>query len=360
MLQHNNNVPKKTSVHLIPHVCIARTQLRQETLLFFPKLCVTRRGQRVAEKVSQEQLALLYDKCMRPAFEGAFMEHIAHLPISYTAAMKQFRTAYGTLTFSSYDIPPHRLRQFGTILRERLEEIPCFQDSFFLHQWRGTKSESVHSPEDADKSVTELDAVFRAIDVPMVLEEGPWDPDSWYIDVGLELMCPGYVVHWLEDAHHKVVEYALPHLRGPEIGKILDHKRFHTDTSTLLYQLAGFRTELKPDRDRDECIVYMNVYTTDKSPTYQLHRGAFRYHQTKELIPTQIGALIKDVEMLGEVWDACAGNAGPGLEGPIQEGSARLEVRIKMELNAATSILREVSDTLVNQALHIIDPVVWW
>ncbi|KIP01488.1 hypothetical protein PHLGIDRAFT_80512 [Phlebiopsis gigantea 11061_1 CR5-6] len=219
--------------------------------------------------------------------------------------MKQNRGVQGHLYFPTFDIPPGDLEAFGNKLREQLKLIPTFQDSFFLHEWRGIKGGCIHDGEDDEEVDNSLDQAFDAIDISMLTQ--PLDPDSWYVDIGLEIQCPGHIVQWLEDAHTTILHYALPQHNQREIRSILRSPKFHVDTAALLYDLAGFRTEVTPKHEGDS-IVYLNVYTTDKSVTYQLHTGAFRRHKAEDTLPSTIGRLIQDMETLGEVWDTCAGS----------------------------------------------------
>ena len=289
---------------------------------------------------------------MRPTIAHILQEHIAHWPPDYSACLKQSRDVQGRFHWPTLEIPPSSLNRFNYHFRKRLQEIPSFQDSFYLHEWRGTKGRSVHNPEDDDEEVdAAFDAVLDALDTDEVT-----DTQEWYVDVGLEVALHGHIVQWLSKRHKKVLQYAFPERTDEELVAVLRSTNFHRDISASLYQLAGFRVETKAIGRQDD-IVYLNVYTTDKSPTYQLHYGAFRRHKAADTLPQKIDSLIKDVQSLGSVWDACAGSNSTGI---IQEGAARLEARVLMHPGRASATFRNLSREFINTTMVAIDAYEWW
>ncbi|KAI9442772.1 hypothetical protein H4582DRAFT_2055158 [Lactarius indigo] len=95
-------------------------------------------------------------------------------------------------------------------------------------------------------------------------------------------------------------------------------------------------------------INYINVYTTDKCPTYQLHQGIWRRRRCKELFPKMLEKLVDQLEKMSETYKACAGSMGQ----KPQEGCARLEFRVPLVL--AQDALRSTSNIFawVQYILH--------
>ena len=324
--------------------------LRQKVMLFFPHLYHA--DGRATAIITQEELAKIYNDCLRPTIEALIPQHIAHWPHSYQACLMASKDVRQQFHHSSMDIPADLLAEFAEQLLEKLGSITYFKDAFFVHEWRGTKGSTVHDPEDEDAVQTTLNKATEMLDWDAM--EGQ-DLDEWWIDIGLEVRIEGKVMQWLERAHREVVEYCLPNLNQLGVTKLLGSQKFKTDISALLYDLAGFRAEVHGPGKMDG-ICYLNVYTTDKSPTYQLHYGAFRRHKAADLLPDKIGHLIKDTDKLGELYDMCAGGGGHA----IQEGSARLEVRIQMGGGEVMTKLTDVERELINATMVAIDCVDWW
>jgi hypothetical protein len=133
------------------------------------------------------------------------------------------------------------------------------------------------------------------------------DHTEWTIDVAFEICHNGHVVQWLTTAHRSLLEYALPLANEDQIFALLRSVRqFKLDRSAQLADLAGFRVT-PGTRGADDEVLYMNIYTTDKSATYQLHHGVFFYHQAWELFPAAIVKLVMKMERIGDVFLACAG-----------------------------------------------------
>ena len=293
----------------------------------------------------------IYDECMRPTIAEVLKEHISHWPPSYTAALKQCKDAQGKFHFPSIELPPALLDKFNVHFRRRLNTIPSFQDSFYLHEWRGTKGRSIHDHDDPDQVDLALDNLFNAFDTSNLN-----DLSGWYVDVGLEISAPGLVVQWLTSRHGDIIRHALPHLSDERVTRLLRSRKFYTDISASLYALAGFRAEVHGPGKQAK-MKYLNVYTTDKSPVYQLHYGAFRRHRAADLLPQKIGNLIKDIHSLGSVWDCCAGSSAGN---HVQEGAARLEARVQMVDGIATSTFRDISRDLINRLVLGVDAYEWW
>lgn len=302
--------------------------------------------------MSQEQLAILYERCIRPVIANLLPEHIAHWPLNYAAALMVARDDRKQLHFGSRDIPSHVLPQFAAQLRERLETIADFKDSFFLHEWRGLKGATVHDPTDDEAADNALETAGSMLDLTQLGD--PPDLSAWWIDIGVEVSAPGRVLQWLDEKQGHLVKYALLSLDSAAVRRILRSKVFHTDVSSLLYELAGFRVEV-PVAGAQDHVCYLNAYTTDKSVTYQLHRGAFRRHRAQDLLPQNIRRLLNDMEALGVMYDLCAGASGP-----VHEGAARFEVRTRMMPGVVAAKFQDLPRALINKTLVAYRSEDWW
>ena len=181
---------------------------------------------------------------------------------------------------------------------------------------------------------------------------------NWYIDVGLEVYIPGHVVQWLEDTHLWLLHFGLP-LRSENnsdsLTTLLNNKKnFRRDLVAQLKEFAGF-CSTPGTRGISDSIAYLNVYTTNKEPIYQLHKGIFWKHLASELLPSAgENKLLKDVTEMSSIYGQCM-----GLEGrTLNEGCACFEVQIK--LLESVDALTTMSNQLLRDSLVAIPVDLWW
>ena len=328
-------------LHLIPNICLAKLAHRAKTLIFFPNLYLP--GQK--PRVSQDHLRVIY-KCVRSAFQACLPEHTSHWPPTYAAAYALARDQARQLHFSSIDIPATLLSRFVDHLRQKLEEFPEFDEFFFMHEYRGLKGVTCHNGCSGEEILRAFDALTDDLDMELV------DMEDWWVDIGMEVCCSGKVLQWVEDGHGLLAEYLLPHLDRAGIRGLMKSKGWATDTSALLYDLAGFR--VKPgSRGTPNGVRYINVYTTDKEPTYQLHKGSFRQHSPLDILPDSLPNLLRDVVELSSIYRNCLYNAAG-----VQDGCARAEIRVP--LSAAYDRLRVYPQNLAVDTIVVVDAPVWW
>lgn len=319
-------------------------------LIFFPKLYEPHG----TAQMSQEDLATIYDHCVRPTVAEILPSHLAHWPLNYKACQMTSRDKHSKFHFSSFEVPPDLLAEFAGQLRDRLHAYERFQDSFFLHEFRGLKGGTSHDPDDDDKADEYLNQIVEPLDLAQLGD--PPDLSSWWLDIAIEVSAPDRVIQWREDAHGEIVQYMLPSISFSEVWKVLKSKSYHPDVSTLLYDLAGFRAEV-PHAGKKDNICYLNVYTTDKSPTYQLHPGSFRRHRASDLLPDKLDRLLMDVENLGLLYQLCAGR---GTSGKLQEGAARAEVRARMIPGVIPATLRYMEMEMIQSTMVAYPAKDWW
>lgn len=297
-------------------------------------------------------LTKIYDEGIRPAVQAICDARLSHWPPSYMAALSNAKDTHGRLHFGSLDLPPDLMVKFSHYLKQNLSRVPDLKDMYFMHEVRGTKGFTVHDPQDDEERWTSLQRELDFLDFNNVT------PTDWYIDVGLEVYLPDHVLQWLEDAHLRLLRFGLPKQAQNNLAslhRLLDDKRnFLSDPVAQFKEFAGFRCIPRSKGD-DDSVVYLNVYTTDKEPTYQLHTGNFRYHHASELLPFAGGnKLLKDVTEMSTVFGQCMGNE----ERTPSEGCARFEIRVSLPETPAA--LATISNHLLRNSLVAIPVALWW
>jgi hypothetical protein len=285
----------------------------------------------------------IYDQCIRTALTHVIPEQLSHWPPTYEMALSQARDLRSHLHFSSLEVPSERLVEFSTRLREELDAYPEYRDSFFYHEWRGMKGGTAHDGVIGAQANTAFNTITADLNLDQI------DPDDWHVDVAVELYSPGKVLQWKKENHMFLVQHLIPNITNPVLTRLMQSSRWKTDTSAMLYSLAGFRTPIS-STSSNEGIKYLNVYTTDKQPTYQLHQGAFRRHKPSDILPASLRHLLKDIHSIIDMFGGCREHT--------QEGCARMELRIPMI--HAREKLRDVPEDLLMESVVIFDAEEWW
>lgn len=293
---------------------------------------------------------MLYDKCIRPAVFEVMAEQASHWPVSYQEAVRQAKDTRGHLHLGTLAVPPGNLVPFCNALRTNLDLIPEFKDTFFCHELRGLKGGTAHEEDDEGINPGEaFNTFFDSIDMARI------DDDNWMVDVGLELHDPKHVVHWSKSSHRAMLGYLLPSLSAEQVASLQRNKKaFHLDNAAHLDDFAGFRCEPgKRARDEDN-IEYINVYTTDKCATYQLHKGIWRRRSCPDLLPNYLDKLLVDLDDMSRTYKACSGSDNHR----SQDGSARLEIRVP--LRKAERALCNVPRDMLQSWTFSIPERDWW
>jgi hypothetical protein len=318
---------------------------RHVTRIFFPALY--QEGVH-HPAISQKNLAMLYDQCIRPAVMQVIPAAASHWPVNYDAAFQQAKDTRGQLHLGTVAVPARHLVAFCSALRSRLDHIEEFKGAFFCHELRGHKGGTAHEEDDEGRSYEEaFETFFDNIDMARI------DEGNWLVDVGLEIQDPGRVVNWSKLAHSEILKYLLPSLDDDKIDKLQERRTFHLDPTAHLHDFAGFRCE-PGTWGRVNNVEYINVYTTDKCPTYQLHRGIWRRRSSEDLLPQTLDKLLVELDAMSKTYKSCCGSRAH----LAQEGCARLEIRVP--LRAARTALRDVPYESVQQWTFSVKPKVWW
>jgi hypothetical protein len=348
-LMTSKGTEMRVSLHKIPNVAFGKVLQRHITRIVFPRLYRANE----APQIPQDLLETLYDTAIRPAVRTAVPERLSHWPPTYRAAMANARDIRGQLHFGSVDLPAFALGDFRDALLHILDQHDTLKDAYFLHEVRGYKGATVHNPEVEAECWDVLHEKLNFLDFRLI------NHDQWYIDVGLEVHLRDHVLQWLEDGHLRLLRNALPRQNQSNPNSLAtladDANNFKTDRVAQLNEFAGFRCTPRSKGLADQ-VTYINVYTTDKEPLYQLHTGSFRRHHASELMPGErnIQTLMKDVAEISGVFGQCVGTVTRA----ASEGCARFEVRVK--LRQSPTVLRGLPQELISNSLVAIRAPTWW
>jgi hypothetical protein len=272
----------------------------------------------------------------------------SHWPVNYNAAFQQAKDTRGRLRLGTVAVPARHLVAFCSALRNRLDRIEVFKGAFFCHELRGHKGGTAHEEDDEGRTLEEaFYTFFDNIDMARI------DEGNWLVDVGLEIYDPGMVVNWSKLAHSAILKYLLPGLDAKKIKQLQKRKTFYLDPAAHMHDFAGFRCE--PGAwGKEHGIEYINVYVTEKCPTYQLHCGIWRRRSCKDLLPKSLEKLLEDINNMSKIYKFCSGYKVDH----AQEGCARLEIRVP--LADARTALRDVPYDALRQWTFSVPPNLWW
>lgn len=333
----------KLPLHKIANVCIGQFDARSQVRLFFPQV-VSYDG---PPRLSQEDCALIYDKGIYPAVKSVVEGDISHWPLSYSVAQTQCRDVSGHWHFGTIDLPQYCLTEFAAAVRQQLGLEGHLGTPFFGIELRGTKGRYQFLLDDEQ---SRRDA-FNAMTANLCLNRD--DLDGWYVDVGLEVIRPHHVVQWTSASHALLLAHALPSCNEEEVIALERGSNFERDLSGHLFDLAGFRCH-PGARGRADGVCHINVYTTDKTVTYQPgHKGVFGPHCPKDLYPGAIRRLLDNVNAMAGVFEECAGR-----DGHTQDGTARFEIRVGV--SRCMEALQTFPQELLERSTVCIDNRSWW
>lgn len=328
------------------NLCIATAMERCQIRLLFPNRPASADGDL---RLTIDEHRSIYDDGLRMAVREIVPEHAAHWPESFDVGLRTARDARGQTRFHSVNVPEDRLKAFAKSLLDKFPEDGALGKPFFMIEVRGTKTGFTFQMDDDNDRRIVLEKYIEPLDLRMQEKD---NLDNWYVDVAVELSRSGHVVQWRTDAHASILKHACQESMDLERARrtVERSSKYYRDISGLLYDLSGFR--FSPTQPIDG-VSHFNVYTTDKTPIYQLHRGIFRVRGADDLFPKKIQGLYKDIEEESAQITACAGFGSAG-----QDGTARLEVRVKF--NSALNAIPQLSDRDVEGMIVVYPNAVWW
>jgi len=277
----------------IPNFQIARVGLRHKLNVMFPRMHT-----RTSRLMMQTDISLFYEDALRPSFLEVFPERTAEFPVNYRAAVLQARTAGGTLSSHEVEIPQTLVQEFFASLRRHANRsIPEFHDIYFVHTIRGVKNSTIHNPESSDDRIRAMAVLLGDFDF------GQLNHDQWWVDVGMELSAPGKSVQWLRHSHRGILEWLFPNITEGQLHNIFEkEERYWCDRVATCDDLAGFRAIPQLSLSAGRAIHYIQAYPTEKSGTYQLHRGVWRKRSPKCIFPRAMVKLVADISEFPSVF----------------------------------------------------------
>lgn len=317
------------------------------------RLCFPRRYQKGrSPAIPSDVRADIYNDCIRPSVGVVAPASLGHWPLDYDMAMQIYRDEQGRFHHGTLDLPSHLLPAFAVELLERLQkhERTDLHDAFFLHELRGTKGATHHDPTSKEAG----EAAFNGVLQQFCLEK--LNPQDWFVDVALEVYQPNNVLQWLVQGHRRILRFVLPSASDSQVDAVLQSKtQYVLDRSAQITDLGGFRA-LPGSRGKNDQVTYINVYSTDKSVTYQLHSGVFKRRKAWHLFPENIKRLVADIKSIANTFRSCGGDGDH--HNPMIEGNARMEVRVP--LSVARQVFLELPHQLIQHTVVAYDCSTFW
>ncbi|KAI9068787.1 hypothetical protein FKP32DRAFT_1671925 [Trametes sanguinea] len=231
----NGAAPMLVPAHQCGNVCIATFGTRAQVRLLFPKI----RAEGGTPKVTQTDLAALYDRGILRVIRELLPEQNAHWPPLYQAAMNLYRDPNGHLHYGRMDIPEDLVPDFAALLRTKLENHPRLSDPLFMIELRGTKGMFSFPFDNAGARQNAFNRLIEQID--MQVEGAHNNLPNWHCDVGVEVARPGHVLQWLSAAHQRLLAHALPSQPEAVIAKLVDGSKFSSDLKGVFVTYVGVR-----------------------------------------------------------------------------------------------------------------------
>ncbi|KAF9513959.1 hypothetical protein BS47DRAFT_1362050 [Hydnum rufescens UP504] len=275
----------------------------------------------------------LYEQVILPAAMVLQETREAEWPASFELACLHARRLNGTIVPRAHLIAASDVPAFGREVIESCDsaKLPWARDAFFIHQIKGVKAAT--SVEVDWPGLTEEDEAINrehSLDALMVsFTQNPFgDPfDQAYVDIGLEVSRPGFVLHWDRDSHGKITDFVLHNATAARDLTQMGRKGYWCDYASLLASTAGFRASIPPSEAGMLGTVYIQAYCTDKHISSTAGMGTVALHvNASDVLAQNAKAWTTMKTMYHQALAAATRRTG---------ANARLEVRLKLEHAAA-------------------------
>lgn len=324
----------------VPNATLGRLTDRGIVRLFLPELYRVNQSPAIEASILKQ----IYDNCLRPLVLELIPEAQARWPLSYDSATRQSMDTRGRLHFPSVDLPTHVLRQFGPALLKKIQDKYTWgRGAFYGTELRGTKGATAHDMASLEQRIRAENEYLGFLDYPELRD------NEWWADLALEIMFPGANLQWRGDSHAWLLRWLFPSKDGADIESLLLSSKYNKHLTGGLVQLAGFT--LRPGQaGLEDQILYVNVYTTDKTATYQLHKGLFRDRAPSDTLPFKVLKLKEDVNSMSKAM-AEHSIAAWG-------GAARVEVRVPIK--AVRTTLTTIPNEVITNCVAVFSPSDIW
>lgn len=317
---------------------------RHSIYIFFPRLAL---DEGRSPLLSEDEVATFYEKGLRPYINHVQPEISSDWPPDYNS--EKFRAAKrgGQRAFRTVMLSAWLANGFAANLREQLQQngVEWAEDFFLLHTIRGIKHTTQHV----------LNGVAAHLTLTEVLKEAKISLEttllgSWWVDVGIEFCnMEGECLQWMTASHRRVVEDALQ-ISASAATRIttLGSSKYSRDLASHLSGVSGCRIEPGLRAEGPYQVAYLQLYTTDKSVTYQIQG---RSHAKEATIGEIMGAEqpAKFVKDLYSAYTEAAKHI---------RSNARMEVRVPIRF--ASEVLVYIDNTTIKESILSFPMRQWW
>lgn len=333
----------------IPNLAFAKIGQRGKCNIMFPAVYLEGLG--VRGHISKSLCVRFYEEVLHPSLVALDNEHMAHWFPTYAAAERAMRDKRGQYRFSTVEWPAFLMIDLVHQIREHAAHIREFRGMFFYHEKKGIKGGSVHDPNDENEIKDAFDEVTACYDLNNMTTA---EQHQWYVDVGIEVRQPKHVVQWNTMHHHSILRNVLRGCSDADLAVLSRTSGRDVDFNGQLYDFAGFRKSLGR-RGAESGVVYVNVYTTDKTVHDQrYHSGVFDKLTPKDTLPGDMNVTVDSINQ----WTASFADCINTEDRPPQEGTARCEVRVRIDKYDQHFV--DWEDDFINQLVSAVPAVTWW
>ena len=308
----------------------------------FPGLCADGRS----PFLTQEEQKIFYEKGFHPAVVDIMGPQASDWPPDYESEMFRARGHNGQLSFVTKMLPDWHVSLLGDKIRENLKknEVPWGEGLVFLHQIRGVKNSSQHSPykEDGEIALEEWLDINYLRNEDLLLGE-------WWVDVGLQISSDEEeCLAWRTDSHFHLLQEVLriPAHQAHRISSISSSK-YTRDMTSHLTAVSGCRINPGPRAEGPYSVQYLQLYTTDKSLTYRQDKG---HH----------GKFITCVDVLDGKAERYCENLYQVYLAAIKDNFSLARIEVRVPIEHATSVLLHIQRASISEWLVSFPRIVWW
>ncbi|KAG8926437.1 hypothetical protein FRC03_009394 [Tulasnella sp. 419] len=350
-------------LHRIPNTGFATLGSESHLVrLAFPALA--NRDVPVVARIESTQLADFCNLALLPTVKLVLDGTDHRWPASYHAEGVRARRANGSVVHTQRSIPAHRIEEFYAQLRTQAslhEELAWTKGFFVILEAKGLKERTIHPLESLRDHVEHMEDVLPPILGPLQLDE-EFPLAQAMKDIAIECKLPGFTLHWRRDSHARLIAATL-NLPLERAEALTRSSHYQVDVDGLISGIAGFRLDcshIKRTAQHPHVnpfnIVKLNVYMTNKEPTFLKDKGRFAKFLDAKRYLEKLG---NDEEGHG-VWKYANGmETVYSAEELVQKaGCARLEIRVPMQY--MLDVLKEVDRDLLSRSLVAFDTDKWW
>lgn len=329
-------------MHKIPNLMFAKWGERNMIRIIFPGLYSDDRS---SSHLTRDQQREFYELGLRPAMVDLEQGEAAEWAPTYEAELTRARKKTGHMAFQRKGFPRWNVPILGPTIRHHLarNNVIWAEGFQFLHNVRGTKQGTLHSM-DAHSADMALDEFLLELSLSReTLLRG-----IWFIDVAIEFMSDdGGCLQWRTDSHFQVVKEVLE-ISTADADRIttIGSSKYHRDIASHLISVSGCRIEPGAHAEGPYEVQYLQMYTTDKSLTYNPEGGAHGKTLSCDNAMTLNHPFCFNLYNLYR--DASRSNSS----------HARLEVRVPFVY--ATTILQQFSRQTLKNSLLKFTRLTWW